>query len=312
MSKSTPPVRRALILSGGGGRGAYQVGVWRRLQELGWQPDLVCGTSIGAVNGALICSGWNADQMEELWGTMQDRKIFKVSFWRRFKYRANVLLRRSPDWAAFMDSEPLRTMVKESIDVKRIRQNKPRLVVSATNVCRGVIQFFTGENIGVEHVVASCSVPVIFPWCNIDGEFYWDGGVLANTPVFPAIEAGACEIVVVMLSPFAGHKVEPPKNTRDGVSRMFDIMTLGASQSLARSLAHQLGIDIRTFDEDLEKQNYAELGDVRIGVVGPKVESSMATVLDLDFERAKAKFSNGYDDACEQLQEFMAHTKESP
>jgi NTE family protein len=75
MSESTPSIRRALILSGGGGRGAYQVGVWRRLQEVGWQPDIVCGTSIGAINGALIGSGWDAQRMEQLWGSLHE-KIF--------------------------------------------------------------------------------------------------------------------------------------------------------------------------------------------------------------------------------------------
>lgn len=78
VSESSPPLRRALVLSGGG-RGAYQLGVWRRLQELNWTPDIVCGTSIGAINGALIGSGWDADQLQQLWGQLHEKKVFNIS-----------------------------------------------------------------------------------------------------------------------------------------------------------------------------------------------------------------------------------------
>ncbi|MEH6637551.1 MAG: patatin-like phospholipase family protein, partial [Halioglobus sp.] len=79
MTESAPPIKRALILSGGGGRGAYQVGVWRRLQEIGWQPDIVCGTSIGAINGALIGSGWDARRLEAFWESLDRKRAFRVS-----------------------------------------------------------------------------------------------------------------------------------------------------------------------------------------------------------------------------------------
>lgn len=305
MSESTPKVRRALILSGGGGRGAYQVGVWRRLQEIGWQPDLICGTSIGSFNGALICSGWDADQMEELWVTLESRKIFKVSLGRRIKYVINKLLRRQQNWPALMDNESLRKTLAVSADITRIRKNKPKLVVSATNVRRGIVEYFSGKQLSVNHIVASCSIPVIFPWVEINDELYWDGGLLSNTPIFPAIEAGACEILVVMLSPSSGVEIEEPKTARGGISRMFDIITLGSSQSLVRDLAMYLGLDLRTLTDSLVQQHYMDLGELRVGVVGPQADTGLAAVLDLDPERVKARFSSGYDDAKEQLKGFF-------
>ena len=65
MTKSAPTIKRALMLSGGGGRGAYQVGVWRRLQEIGWQPDMVCGTPIGSINGAAK-TAWGMGSIPDL------------------------------------------------------------------------------------------------------------------------------------------------------------------------------------------------------------------------------------------------------
>ena len=66
---------RALILSGGGARGAYQVGVWKFLQEIGWNPDLICGTSVGAVNASAIGCGLNLQEMVHLWKTIERGRI---------------------------------------------------------------------------------------------------------------------------------------------------------------------------------------------------------------------------------------------
>ena len=130
MTESAPPIKRALILSGGGGRGAYQVGVWRRLQEIGWQPDVVCGTSIGAINGALIGSGWDAERLEAFWESLDRKRAFRVSLWRRIKYRINRLLGRHPNFPALLDNEPLRKTLSEAIDVPRLREDQPAVCMA--------------------------------------------------------------------------------------------------------------------------------------------------------------------------------------
>jgi NTE family protein len=266
---------------------------------------LVCGTSIGSINGALICSGWDADKMEELWTSLDNKKIFSVSLARRIKYRMKKWLGRHPNWPAFIDSEPLRETLSEAVDVQRIRQNQPRLVVAATNFRRAIIEYFTGEDLSIEHILASCSIPVVFPWCEIEGELYWDGGILSNTPVFPAIEAGAREILVVMLSPIGGQLTETPKTTVEGISRMFDMMTLASSQSLNQSLAYHLGRDLRSHTNTLSQQILLDLGDIRVGVVAPKVDPSITTVMGLDPEHVKVRIAAGYNDAREQLNNFL-------
>ncbi|MCP5131333.1 MAG: patatin-like phospholipase family protein [Pseudomonadales bacterium] len=305
MIESAPPIKRALILSGGGGRGAYQVGVWRRLQEIGWQPDMVCGTSIGSINGALIGSGWDAGQLEAFWTSLDRKRAFRVSLWRRIKYRINRLLGRHPDFPALLDNEPLRQTLSEAIDVGRLRDDQPTVTVAATNVCRARLEYFSGEQLSVDHLVASCSIPVVFPWCEIDGELYWDGGVMANTPIFPALDAGATEILVVLLAPLAGDPVAPPKTTGAAFSWAFDMITIGSAGSLLQELASHLGRDIRAGRESLASQHFMDLGDIRIGVVAPKTAWGMDSILDLDPQRISARIAAGYDDATEQLTGFL-------
>jgi len=301
VSEPTPPIRRALVLSGGGGRGAYEVGVWRRLQEVGWQPDIICGTSIGAINGALIGSGWDADRLEQLWESLHEKNIFKLSVWRRIKYRVNKLLGRHPDWPAFMDNEPARRMLTEVIDLARLRQDQPRVVVAATNVLRAKLEYFSGEELTTEHILASCSIPAIFPWCEINGELYWDGGVMANTPIAPAINAGATEVLVVLMAPLAGEQVDPPQSTRQALAWAFDMITIGSAQNLTRSLAYQLGGDLRDYQNSLAEHHCVEIGGIRIGVVEPTSASGLDSVLDLNPHNVKARIEAGYQDARQQL-----------
>lgn len=311
MTEPGKPIHRALILSGGGGRGAYQVGVWRRLQEMGWHPDMVCGTSIGAVNGALIGSGWDADKLEGLWSSLDRERVFKVSVGRRIKYRINRLLGRHPDWPAIMDNEPLRRTLMEAIDVQRLQQDNPRVVVAATNVRRAKLEYFSSDQLTVDHVVASCSIPVFFPWREIAGELYWDGGIMANTPIFPAIQAGAREILVVLLAPLAGEPIEPPKTTRAAFAWALDIITIASAQSLMQDLGYHLGMDLRTNADTLARQHFLDLGDIRVGVVAPGVAWDMSSILDLNQQDIKQRIAAGYDDASKQLTGFLKPAGES-
>ena len=297
MTESKFQPHRALILSGGGGRGAYQVGVWRRLEEMGWKPDMVCGTSIGAINGALIGSGWSAYRLEAFWGSLHGNDVFTLSVGRRIKYQVYRLFGKCPDWPAFMDNEPLRKILLDSIDVGKMRDSEPEVVVAATNVLRAKLEYFSGEQLSVEHVLASCSIPVVFPWCEINGELYWDGGAMANTPIFPALKAGAKEILIVLLAPLAGEPIQPPATTRAALSWAFDIITIGSAKTLMQDLSHHLGMDLRNSSDILASKHFLDLGDIRIGVIAPRITTSVSSVLDLNPQEVRQRMSAGYDDA---------------
>ena len=304
MSDSGNTVRRALVLSGGGGRGAYQAGVWRRLQEIGWKPDMVCGTSIGSVNGALIGSGYDADKLEDFWQTLHQHKIINLSLWKRLKYHFKKMVGKNPEWQAYMSSEPLREVLTEAIDIDRLRQDNPRVTVAATNIRTAKLEYFSGEELLVDHIVASCSIPLVFPWCEIAGERYWDGAVYSNTPVFPALDAGAKEILVVLLTPMVGTDMSTPTSTAEAICWSLDMLTEASLQTLARSLAFHVRDDVRDYETELATRHVARFGDLKVGVVAPTASLGLASILDLDPENIRDRLETGYRDATEQLKAF--------
>ncbi len=304
MSDSSNTVRRALVLSGGGGRGAYQAGVWRRLQEIGWKPDMVCGTSIGSVNGALIGSGYDADKLEDFWQKLHEHKIINLSLWKRLKYHFKKMVGKNPEWQAYMSSDPLRKVLTEAIDIDLLRQDNPRVTVAATNIRTAQLEYFSDEELLVDHIVASCSIPLLFPWCEIAGERYWDGAVYSNTPVFPALEAGAKEILVVLLTPMVGTDMSTPTSTAEAICWSLDMLTEASIQTLARSLAFHVWEDVRDYETELATHHVARFGGLKVGVVAPTASFGLASILDLDPKNIRDRIEAGYRDATAQLAEF--------
>lgn len=194
----TKDPKRALVLSGGGGRGAYHVGVLRFLEEHEWLPDVVVGTSIGAVNGAALASGHTANSLWALWRKLRTKHVQK------------------PNWNPFssvslLDTSPLRdTLLNEGwVDFKRINDPEKTAVhlrITATEISTGLLQIFSNSlnnktEITVDHILSSCSIPLIYPHTSLGETKYWDGAVVANTPLSAAIATGAEEIFVVIMTP---------------------------------------------------------------------------------------------------------------
>ncbi|VAW32046.1 Ferredoxin reductase [hydrothermal vent metagenome] len=214
--------KRALVLSGGGGRGAYHVGVLRFLEEHEWFPDVVVGTSIGAVNGAAIASGHNANSLWALWKQLRTKDVQK-------------LIRNPFTAVSLFDTSPLRdTLTQEGwVDFDRINSAEEAAVhlrITATDVATGRLQIFSNSlknktDITIEHVLSSCSIPLIYPYTLLNNILYWDGAVVANTPLSAAIAAGADDIVVAVMTPLAGDgskKSEPPANFKEAASMMLE------------------------------------------------------------------------------------------
>ena len=179
--------KRALVLSGGGGRGAYEVGVFKYLEEAGLLPDILVGTSIGAIHAAGIASGKTAAELEEAWLNTRTKDIQR--FWR---------LR---PWRAIYDTNPWYRTLRRFIDFDRLAETDKRLLITATEVETGQLRVFDNQKVGLtpSHIIASCSIPMVYPWTKVGNHHYWDGAVMANTPLAGAIDAGATEILVVLL-----------------------------------------------------------------------------------------------------------------
>jgi len=199
-----------LVLQGGGALGAYQVGVYQALHEAGVEPDWIVGTSIGAINASIIAGNKPQDRLtmlDQFWKRMERPNAWPFvpawtgisdtwSYWSTlaggipgfFKpnlpafWGAHIPL--GVDRAGFYSTMSLRETLAELVDFSIVNRGSPRLTVGAANVRTSMMHYFDSRQseITIKHVMASGALPPAFPAVRIDGEFYWDGGILSNTP----------------------------------------------------------------------------------------------------------------------------------
>jgi NTE family protein len=216
--------RIALLLQGGGALGAYQGSVYQALAEAGLHPDWVAGISIGAINAALIAGNPPERRVERLrtfWETVTEPPLgipylagvdIKNDLTRQMinQFRAMGALlwgapnffkpripppiftpTSSPGALSFYDVSPLKALLEQLVDFDLLNSGKTRLSVGATNVKTGNFTYFdsTTHKLGSAHVMASGSLPPGFPATEIDGEYYWDGGIVSNTPLQWVLDA---------------------------------------------------------------------------------------------------------------------------
>ena len=199
-----------MVLQGGGALGAYQVGVYEALHEAGIAPQWVIGTSIGAINAALIAGSKRDDRIEKLcefWSRVQNdrfvpgglpawlatatRNTLAITHGVPAFFNPNPMAFVSPhqhlgaEAAGFYSVEPLRRTLEELLDVDQLNSGETRITVGASSVRTAEMRYFDSRDmpIGIDHIMASGALPPGFPPVRIDGELYWDGGILSNTPV---------------------------------------------------------------------------------------------------------------------------------
>jgi NTE family protein len=208
--KSWKPSQTVLVLQGGGALGAYQCGVYEALHDAGIEPDWVIGTSIGAINASLIAGNEPSGRvgaLREFWQRMSQQSSVRMkspwpqldqtlSYWQTVCsgiqgfFQPNPLAFMGPhvplgaDRAGYYSTAPLRQTLNELVDFASINHGRPRLTVGAAHVRTSSMRYFDSRDtpIGVEHILASGALPPAFPAVRIDGELYWDGGILSNTP----------------------------------------------------------------------------------------------------------------------------------
>ena len=208
-------MKRALVLSGGGSRGAYECGAWQALRELNVRLDGVYGTSIGALNAALVAQG-DLEAAVELWNTISIRQIVAVDEDEDFNVES--MLSRKRDIIPFllenahnfrMDVSPLEALMHQRLDEGRVRSSGMQLGMMLTRVPQ-----FSGREVRLaeipqgqlaDYLLASASCFPVFPMKEIDGEKYMDGGYVDNMPIAMAIEDGAEEIIAVDIHPQPVH-----------------------------------------------------------------------------------------------------------
>ena len=191
-----------LVLQGGGALGAYQVGVFQALHEAGIEPDWVIGTSIGAINAALIAGSPRVERMERLgdfWKRVEHGAFMPAAMrnWLAVAsgipafFRPNSPAFFSPhtvlgaEAAGYYTVDPLRRTLGELVDFDQLNSGDTRITLGAANVRTSEMRYFDSRDmpLSLDHVLASGALPPAFPPVRIDGELYWDGGIVSNTPV---------------------------------------------------------------------------------------------------------------------------------
>lgn len=208
-------MKRALVLSGGGSRGAYECGAWQALRELNIRLDGVYGTSIGAVNAALVAQG-DFDTALELWENIRMDQI--VSLEEGEELSVERMVHRKRDLIPFllenarnflMDITPFEDLMARTIDEGRVRASGMELGMMLTHVpsLNPVEVRLKDVPQGRLHdyILASAACFPIFPLRQIGGEHYMDGGYADNMPIAMAIGDGAEEIIAVDIHPQPVH-----------------------------------------------------------------------------------------------------------
>jgi len=222
-TRRTPFERIALLLQGGGALGSYQAGVYQALAEHDLHPDWVAGISIGAINAALIAGNppeRRVERLREFWETV-GRSPLGFPYFKSIELRSelthtlvnqarawNILLFGAPhffsprlppptlwppgsaDKASYYDTSALKPTLERLVDFDLLNGGSMRFSIGAVNVRTGNFIYFdsTTHRIRPEHVMASGSLPPGFPATEIDGEYYWDGGLVSNTPLLWVLE----------------------------------------------------------------------------------------------------------------------------
>ena len=215
--KPALPSQTVLIFQGGGALGAFQAGVYEGLHLAERSADWVIGTSIGAINAAIIAGnrpGRRVEYLHEFWARMAQGWFFDPVkalppetpcapwmsalnalgtvalgvpnfFLPRWASGFALGFAVPPESASLYDVEPLKKTLDELVDFDYLNQSPVRVSVGAVDVESGAMRYFDSrhQRLEVAHVLASCALPPAFPAVAIDGRYYWDGGIHSNTPL---------------------------------------------------------------------------------------------------------------------------------
>ena len=258
--QSNLPGQVVLVLQGGGALGAYQVGVYQAMHDAGIEPDWVIGTSIGAINAALIAGNDHRNRFARLrtfWSRVEVGAAY-VDLFRLFaglpNFAANVetivggipafCAPRPAAWlgahvplgiedAAFYSTAPLRETLSELVDFEHIGARGVRLTVGAVNVRNGEMRYFDSrdEHLTLDHVIASGALPPAFPAVRVGGDPYWDGGLYSNTPIEAVLDDNPRRDSVIFAVQMWNPEGPDPQTLWQVMGRQKDIQYASRSRS---------------------------------------------------------------------------------
>jgi NTE family protein len=241
-------------LQGGGALGAYQAGVYEALHEYGIEPDWITGVSIGAINAAIIAGNTRANRLErlkEFWSRITERKIWHHTpdgdIFRQMRNATSAMMTMTQGQPGFFkphpvspwlsaagartatsyyDSSPLKETLTELVDFSLINERSIRFAVGAVNVLSGNFIYFDNQTteISPEHIMASGALPPALPMVKIGTDYFWDGGIVSNTPLRHLLDTlDRINTLVVQVDLFSA-RGDLPRDMEAVLSRHKDIM----------------------------------------------------------------------------------------
>ena len=291
----------ALVLQGGGALGAYQAGVYEALAEVGIHPDWIAGISIGAINAAIIAGNppnSRVDRLREFWTQVSSGpwsclgdsssgvakgdtarnliNAMSAGFAVASGARDFFAIRPVTPWlqpvgtieaTSFYDTSALKRTLERLVDFDRLNAGLTRFSVGAVNVRTGNFLCFdsTTRTIGPEHIMASGALPPGFPAVEIEGEHYWDGGLVSNTPLQWVVDAEPRRDTLAFQVDLWSARGEFPRNmfevtTREKEIRYSSRTRAGTDQfKHIQELRYALAGLLEKLPEDLKKGPEARL-----------------------------------------------------
>lgn len=239
----------ALVMSGGGAKGAYEAGVAATLLRRGLPIRLAAGSSAGALNAAMVADG-RADRLEARWRDLTREQVYSL---RSSVFFAGLLPGWLTLWAldsagSLFDSRPLRDMIASSLDLERIRSSRVHLLVVTTDLARRERRVFDNQTVTVDALMAASAVPGAFPPVEVDGALLVDGGLIGRAPVLEALESGTPvgRVVVVMSYAIdeAGQRPTTIRRTLEEAFEMSMIHQIRRDTELARLKYPQVDVQL--------------------------------------------------------------------
>jgi NTE family protein len=292
----------ALILQGGGALGAYQAGAYQAMHEAGLEPDWVAGVSIGGINAAIIAGNSPENRLPRLrdfWNLITSRQMMDIQVDGDMPRRAvnalsalsTVFLGQpgffapnfpSPSFSlpgsktatSYYDTSQLRNTLLKLVDFDLLNGGQTRFACGAVNVLTGNFQYFDNAETEIlpEHVMASGALPPGLPWVQIGNDYYWDGGLVSNTPLIHLLTHIGSENVLVFQVDLFSSLGEIPRDMFDVAAREKEIRYSSRTRSVTDyyKKLHDRDVMLRALLEkmpeeklsDAEKELKVQLGDI--------------------------------------------------
>lgn len=348
MDKHAKPHQTALVLQGGGALGAYQAGVYQALHEHDIEPDWVTGVSIGAINAAIIAGNAREHRLDKLrafWERITARPAWDLApdgdIWRKMQNVASTMMTTAlgqpgffkPNpvsaWfslpgaasaTAMYDTAPLRATLLELVDFDRINRRASRFAVGAVNVTSGNFIYFDNEAeiITPEHIMASGALPPALPMIKIGGDYFWDGGIVSNTPLQHLLDNNDDKNTLVFQVDLFSATGALPRDMEDVFGRQKDITYSSRTRLTTDVYRHLMDLKARLRDalakvpeellSDADRAMKLELADLpAINILHLIYQQKAYEGHSKDHEFSEASmrehWSSGYDDTTRTLRQ---------